>query len=70
MTGKKTVTERSAIGASGRGVASDVIERREAVNKFVEYAEKVARDSAASRSVAHRAGVLTESGRLTKHYKK
>ena len=66
---KKTVTERSTSG-TGKGVADDVIERREAVNKFVEYAERVARDSAASRSVAHRAGILTETGHLTKNYKK
>jgi hypothetical protein len=69
MTGKKTATGRSTEGA-GKGVADDVVERRAAVEKFVEYAEKIARDSVASRSVAHRAGILTETGRLTKRYKK
>jgi hypothetical protein len=69
MTAKKTVTERSAASA-GKGVANDVIERRAAVNKFVEYAERIARDRNASRSVVQRAGIFTETGRLTKHYKK
>jgi hypothetical protein len=68
MTAKKTVTERSA-ASSGKGVANDVVERRTAVDKFVEYAERIARDSDASRKVAQRAGILTGTGRLTKHYK-
>ena len=68
MTAKKTVTERSAT-SGGKGVADDVVERRAAVNKFVEYAERIARDSDASRSVAQRAGILTGTGRLTKPYK-
>jgi hypothetical protein len=67
MTAKKTATERNA--AAGKGVANDIVERRAAVNKFVEYAERIASDSDASRSVAQRAGILTETGRLTKPYK-
>jgi hypothetical protein len=68
MTAKKTVTERNAASA-GKGVANDVIERRTAVNKFVEYAERIARDSEASLRVVQRAGIATKTGRLTKHYK-
>ncbi len=68
MTAKKTATERNA-AAAGKGVANDVVERRAAVSKFVEYAERIARDSDASRSVAQRAGILTGTGRLTKPYK-
>ena len=68
MTAKKTVTERSA-ASGGKGVADDVVERRAAVNKFVEYAERIARDGDASRRVVQRAGIFTRTGRLTKHYK-
>lgn len=68
MAAKKTVVERVAASA-GKGVADDVVERRTAVNKFVEYAERIARDRDASRSVAQRAGIFTGTGRLTKHYK-
>jgi hypothetical protein len=68
MTAKKTVTERNAASA-GKGAANDVVERRAAVNKFVEYAERIARDRDASRSVVQRAGIATKTGRLTKHYK-
>jgi hypothetical protein len=69
MTAKKTVTERNR-ASTGQWVTNDVVERRAAVNKFVEYAERIARDSDASLRVAQRAGILTETGRLTKHYKK
>ncbi len=68
MRAKKTVTGRNAASA-GKGVANDVIERRTAVNKFVEYAERIARDRDAARSVVQRAGIFTKTGRLTKHYK-
>ena len=68
MAAKKTVVERVAPSA-GKGVADDVVERRAAVNKFVEYAERIARDRDASRSVTQRAGIFTGTGRLTKHYK-
>lgn len=69
MTSKKTATDRNTASA-GKGVANEVVERRAAVSKFVEYAERIARDSDASLRVAQRAGILTETGRLTKHYKK
>ena len=69
MTSKKTHTERNAASA-GNWVANDVVERRAAINKFVEYAERISRDREASRSVVQRAGIFTKSGRLTKHYKK
>jgi hypothetical protein len=68
MTTKKTFTERNAASA-GNWVANDVVERRAAVNEFVEYAERIARDKDASRSVVQRAGITTKTGRLTKHYK-
>jgi hypothetical protein len=69
MAAKKTVTERNG-ASTGQWVANDVAERRAAVRKFVEYAERIARDSDASLRVAQRAGILTRTGRLTKHYKK
>jgi len=68
MTTKKTYTARNAASA-GNGVANDVVERRAEVNKFVEYAERIARDRDAARSVVQRAGIFTKTGRLTKHYK-
>lgn len=38
--------------------------------QFIEYSERIARDSAASRSVVQRAGILTKTGRLTKPYRR
>jgi hypothetical protein len=68
MTAKKTIAERKAASA-GKGVSNDIVERRAALNKFVEYAERVARDSDESLRVVQRAGIATKTGRLTKHYK-
>jgi hypothetical protein len=68
MRAKKTITERKPARA-GNWVAHDVIERREAIKAFVKYAEGIARDKDAARSVVQRAGIFTKTGRLTKHYK-
>jgi hypothetical protein len=68
MTAKKTITKRNWARA-GNWVAHDVAERRAAVKDFVKYAKRIARDPEAARSVAQRAGILTKTGRLTKHYK-
>jgi hypothetical protein len=68
MRAKRTITERNAASA-GRWVAHDVIKRRAAIKEFVEYADRIARDKAAARSVVRRAGIITKTGRLTKHYK-
>jgi hypothetical protein len=65
---KKTATERN-VASIGKWVASHVVESRAATNEFVEYAERIARDRDASRSVVQRAGIVTEAGRLTEHYK-
>ena len=50
-------------------MAHDVIERRVAIKEFVKYAEGIARDKDAARSVVRRAGIITKTGRLTKYYK-
>jgi hypothetical protein len=68
MRAKKTITERNAASA-GNWVAHDVIERRTAIKEFVKYAKRIARDEDAARSVVRRAGIITKTGRLTKHYK-
>jgi hypothetical protein len=68
MTAKKTVTARKAAIAM-TGVAHDIIERRAATKKFVEYAERIARDKDESLRVVQKAGIATKTGRLTKHYK-
>ena len=68
MRAKKTIAKRNAASA-GKWVAHDVAERRAAIKKFVEYAERIARDKDAARSVVRRAGIITKTGRLTKHYK-
>jgi hypothetical protein len=68
MAAKKTVAKRKA-ASTGNWVANDVIERRAAIKEFVEYAERIARDKKAARSVVQRAGIFTKTGRLTKHYK-
>jgi len=68
MRAKKTSTVRNAASA-GNGVAHDVIERRVAIKEFVKYAEGIARDKDAARSVVRRAGIITKTGRLTKYYK-
>jgi hypothetical protein len=49
-------------GEHRKWVANDVVERRSTVKRFVEYAERIARDRDASRSVAQKPGIATKPG--------
>jgi hypothetical protein len=69
MTKKKPASDvRRA--STRQWVTKGVLERRTTSTKFVEYAERIARDESKSREVAQRAGIVTGTGRLTTHYKK
>jgi hypothetical protein len=70
MASKKSTVAISNRASTGQWVVKGVLERRAASIRFVAHAEQVALSTNKSRRVAHRAGVITESGRLTKHYKK
>jgi hypothetical protein len=69
MTKKKPAIDVKR-ASTGQWVTKGVLERRTASTKFVEYAERIARDESKSRGVAQRAGIFTGTGRLTSHYKK
>lgn len=68
MTTKKTLNARNAARA-GNWATYDFIERRAATKKFVEFAERIARDKDAARAIVQSAGIITKTGRLTKRYR-
>ncbi len=69
MTKRKSAANSKRVSAS-HWVTKGVLERRVAAAKFIEYAERIARDESKSLGVTQRAGIFTGTGRLTSAYKK
>ena len=68
MTTKKTFRARN-LARSGNGAVYDAIERSKEIKKFVEFADRIARDKEAARAIVQSAGIITKTGRLTKRYR-
>lgn len=62
-------TTEPRVRGTSRWATKAVLERRTAVGKFVQYAERIAESKDESRRIMQEAGISTASGRLSKHYK-